>query len=95
MDFKYEEHERAEIQQVEESPKDDCTMMCWSTAVIGVLVRNSKETEEFSEALRRRIKWRTFADRVLMGGHRAARDKIILEQREASRQKQVEESQQI
>ena len=44
--------------------------------------------------MRTRTKWRTLARRVLMRGRRAARGKIILEEREATRQRQVEEARQ-
>ena len=74
--------------------KDGWTIRCWTTAVIGVVIRTSKETGEMREALRTRNKWRTLAHRVLMRGRRAARGKIILEEREASRQRQVEEARQ-
>ena len=45
LELEDEEHEPAEIQQIGHIPRTvGWAIRCWSTAVIGVLVRNSKET---------------------------------------------------
>ena len=89
------EHAQAGILQIGRIPTTlPSAVRCWCTAVTGVLARNSRETKEIHKALRTRTKWRTLAGRVLMRGRRAARAKIILEEREATRQRQVEEARQ-
>ena len=95
LEFGDVEHAQAGILQIGRIPTTlPSAVRCWCTAVTGVLARNSRETKEIHKALRTRTKWRTLAGRVLMRGRRAARAKIILEEREATRQRQVEEARQ-